>query len=345
MRSRRRREDDRSLFFELGRLAGSSQRENQLSRTFAACFQESLSFRELALNVLRRVARVPDAQGNPTEWSCTAEVATPIPGGGRVDLRFTRRRARGDVNIHFESKVESPLTKAQLVRYQDSGVENLVVVTKYPPELTASELQQIGVPAVRWQDFHRALVTQENRKPLSRYLVHTFARYLEELGMAHPEDITLADVELCRRILRTAGSNSYDHISPRDGFAKADACISVLSDVRRQFIELHPKAAACRRWGPGYFVWHDDHGRKLHALGWNLEWGSARREGWFGCRLWIPDDNRAFAWAAQSGTRHDEADQDQEVPLSRMTNRAGALEPKKLLGFLGESAKRWRLFA
>ena len=62
-------------FFEtLGALAGSRQRENQLSRTFKACFDHSHVFRTRVLALLGRTC---DLKLAPQAASCSARLASP----------------------------------------------------------------------------------------------------------------------------------------------------------------------------------------------------------------------------------------------------------------------------
>ena len=77
------------FFAELGRLAGA-QRENQLSRTFAACFNESPTFRRVMLNRFWQALGRGKNAHSPSDWRCSPEVRTPEGGGGRVDFYFSR---------------------------------------------------------------------------------------------------------------------------------------------------------------------------------------------------------------------------------------------------------------
>jgi hypothetical protein len=73
---------DLAFFAALGHLAGTSQRENQLSRTFAACFAESRHFRRQVLQVLWETCRKKGRTPEPKGWTCTPEVSTPVEAAG-----------------------------------------------------------------------------------------------------------------------------------------------------------------------------------------------------------------------------------------------------------------------
>lgn len=132
----------RSFFGTLGQLAGTSQQENQASRTFLACFERSQFVRRQVLEWLRDACRIGIALPTAEHWTCAVEVPTPRRGGGRVDIRIapTNGVGRSLPVFYLESKVESVLTMEQLKRYKRHGVEYLVAVTKYPPEITRKEL-------------------------------------------------------------------------------------------------------------------------------------------------------------------------------------------------------------
>ena len=81
------------FFGALGLLAGSGQRENQFSRTFLACFEESLFLRNQVLELLRAACRISGRLPAAEKWTCAVEVPTPWPGGGRVDIRIAPAEA------------------------------------------------------------------------------------------------------------------------------------------------------------------------------------------------------------------------------------------------------------
>jgi hypothetical protein len=165
---------------------------------------------------------------------------------------------------------------------------------------------------------------------------------MEELGMAYRENITLKDLELCRRVLNTVAAPKDRGISPRNGFEIADACVSVLQDIRLRFLELHPELSAYRAWGPGYFRWSDDDQNRYHAFGWDLykrKWAEAR----FGCRIWLPENPRL----ALSCSLHFDGSRIkgkfEERPIKSMFSTGGTFKQDVLLSWLNRCAKRWKL--
>jgi hypothetical protein len=79
-----------SFFQTLGVLAGSRQRENQISRTFKACFDASPAFRSRVLELLGRTCAVPVKVGE--QWECLAEIGHDA--GGRLDIVLGHLRSR-----------------------------------------------------------------------------------------------------------------------------------------------------------------------------------------------------------------------------------------------------------
>ena len=118
------------FFATLGALA-SHQQENQLSRTFKACFDASESFRHLVIDFLRGRVHIPLPRSE--RWACDVEQA--VKGKiGRLDFHI--RAHDGDDGVAIESKVESPLREDQIAKYRKGGVKRLLIVTKHPPEVS-----------------------------------------------------------------------------------------------------------------------------------------------------------------------------------------------------------------
>ena len=103
-------------------------------------------------------------------------------------------RERGAV-FHLESKVESALTEAQIKKYRKKGAEYLVAVTKHPPEVSERRLRQLGAFALRWQDVHRGLLEKPASGHIDRFIQSSFVTFLEELGMAHADDVRTSDLQ------------------------------------------------------------------------------------------------------------------------------------------------------
>jgi putative transposase len=78
-----------SFFDILAAGAGSQQRENQLSSTFAACFQQSPWFRRTVVDTVRGACRIEKPVGGAA-WTCAEQVTPPNGGRDRIDLRLSR---------------------------------------------------------------------------------------------------------------------------------------------------------------------------------------------------------------------------------------------------------------
>ena len=335
--------EGQSLFGRLGALAGSSQQENQFSRTFRACFERSPFIRQQILEELRAVCRIPATTRRIDQWECAVEVPTPLAGGGRVDIRLTPvglTRGRAPT-FYLESKLGSPLTLEQLWRYRKHGVAYLIAATKHPPEIGRKEIRKHGVFTVRWQDIHRRLLRERAPTSRDRFIACSLIEYMEELGMAYREDLRVKDLELCRRVLKSVAAQKGG-ISPRNGFEIADACLNLLRDVRLRYCELHPKLSDHHVWGPGYFNWFDDDEGRLHAFGWDLykeRWKKDR----FGLRLWFPENLRSpLSWAVhRSGAKVRQ--KYEERPIKSMLSPGGTINHAAIVSWLNSCAKRWNL--
>lgn len=112
-------ERDPGFFWLLGQRAGSRQRENQLSSTFAACFSQSPPFRRAFINLLATKSEW-HSLGRARHWTITCEQRAPKKGGGRPDLCL-RQASEGEKEIWVENKVEAPLTEEQIARYLRGG--------------------------------------------------------------------------------------------------------------------------------------------------------------------------------------------------------------------------------
>ena len=130
---------------------------------------------------------------------CALEGGTPIPGGGRPDIRLTNGRRV----VHLESKVEAELTLKQLKKYRESGVKVLIAITKYRPDVPPAELWQHRIRTLRWQDVHRQLNAARSSSGKDGFLFRAFTDYLEETGMAYDEGIRSAELQRLGLVLRT----------------------------------------------------------------------------------------------------------------------------------------------
>jgi hypothetical protein len=187
-----------SLFHQLFR--NRSQDEVNVSKAFAVCFRESPPFAQTVVRLLSKTCQIPPPSFK-LKWECYTEVASPK---GRPDIEI---HAPGGPFFRLESKVKARLTQEQLRRYrlQKDG-EYLIAVTKRPPTVPAKWLMSKGVFAIRWQDVHRAVVASGGTGRHS-YLRDSFCLYLEELGMAHRETVTVDDLKGLHELLDTVSVN------------------------------------------------------------------------------------------------------------------------------------------
>lgn len=333
-----------SFFGQLGTLAGSQQRENQLSRAFAACFNESRAFRVAMLALFWPALGHAKAPRSPERWRCSAEIATPIDGGGRVDLHLTYADASGAVvqDFYVESKVESPLTERQVEKYRKHGVTSLLVITKYR---APTHVKISGVPRLRWQDVHRALHNRPGTAAVDRELCRWMLEYLEELDMAYREDLTVADLSSCGKLFRSVrSSKTWTQVAARNIFEIAHACTGMLDDLHQEFLDAHPKleAAPYHNSKTHYGKWvepSDD--SESHHLRWTIvkhHW-SKWQLGFSICWSEDPqDDGRFFVMLDGSTVKY----RDSSVALERFVTN-GAIDRTKLLRHLESCARRWHV--
>ena len=338
------RHEAQSFFGTLGTLTGPAQQENQFSRTFLACFEQSLFLRSQILEELRAVCGIRTTLPNADQWDCALEVPTPLAGGGRIDIRLTSTsRTRTQLPVFYlESKLGSPLTLEQLQRYRKHGVDYLIAITKHPPEIGRRDMIDAGVFTLRWQDLHRRLLGKRGPTCGDKFIASSLAEYMEELGMAYREQLTLKDLELCRRVLSTVGAPKYREIVPRNGFEIADACLSFIQDVRLRFLEFHPELSVYRTWGPGYFTWFDDDQSRYYAFGWDI-YKNKWREWRFGCRVWFPQNPRSALSCSVAFEGSTVNEKYEERPLKSMLSTSGTFNQEALLSWLNRCAKRWAI--
>ena len=114
----------------------------------------------------------------------------------------------------LESKVQAPLKAEQMRRYRcNNRGEYLVAITKRSPEVGRAWIASAGAFSIRWQEVHRTLA-QAPALGKDRYLCDSFCAYLEELGMAHRDDVTLADLNQLHRLFRHIGAARKSKIDP-----------------------------------------------------------------------------------------------------------------------------------
>jgi hypothetical protein len=321
------------FFATLGRLAGS-QRENQLSRTFQACFSCSAGFR-------RRVLEAVAAQCNvrvdiADEWECLTEEAHV--SGGRLDI-VLRSTAPAAPEFRLESKVGSKLTLAQLTRYQARSPKqaHLIAVTQRRPEVPRADLTRRGIRTLRWQDVYHAVTQPGIGGPVDRFIARQFADYLEGQGMAYREQPTVAELEQAGRVFAAIGAN-YTGIAAKDAFATLQGCSDVLRDLSRDIREEFATIAAWKLWGPSYFCWDDDAGVVNHTLGVTCWIGSGRQFRSAGWGFSI-DRKARMTWSTWRFVGDDEVAT--TLPIRRVV-QGGRLSPPLLLDVVRKQLREWK---
>jgi hypothetical protein len=260
-----------------------------------------------------------------------------------VDIRISpanEGRQRAPV-FHLESKLATSLTLEQLQRYRKHGVDHLIAVTKNPPEVGPEDILSAGVFTVRWQDIHRQLLAKPAPTSHDRFIACSLTEYMEELGMAYREDLTLKDLDQCRRVLNAVASQKGE-ISPRDGFEVADACLGLLRDVKLRFSEAYPAISGYHSWGPGYFNCSEEEER-LHAFGWDL-WARKWSEDRFAVRLWFPENLRKpLLWSVHRSGSKVVSEKYEQIPVKSTVSAEGTIDQAALLRWVNKFAKRWKL--
>jgi len=267
--------DQHKSFFKI--IAGQNASENDLSRFFRACFLNSPVFAQIVLTTIWREAGLSGSAPKADGWECNYQPATPVHGGGRLDLCLMPpsglRTKAIQRPIFLESKVGSPLTEQQLQRYKEHGTEVLVAITKNWPEVSQSWLKRNRVKSLRWQDICRELRQTKCHGQQNRFLCDRFATYLEESDMAYREGISQSDLLDVQSLLKRIASSEDDGgVVPRASFKVAGACIELLKDVKRLVREKLPKSkfTGWKSWGPGYYHEREDNSITEHAFGFIL---------------------------------------------------------------------------
>lgn len=292
-----------SLFRELGLLAESNgQRENQLSRTFAAAFNHSAPFRSALVPFVvgRFGLRMRTASSN---WHCRYEEPARS-GNGRLDLVLSPRdhdhRTRSREVIVLENKVDAKLTWAQLSKYRPQHAHIGVITARYP-EVPAARLRKERIPAFRWHEIHGALLNTPARE--RDWIIAEFITYLEDKGMAS-RGLTRKDLLGIRSTLNLVGGpiNRYRMHDLR--FDKAAVAKAFVEDIAHAVSDALADRGV-RLWGPGYGKVDYDEGQGvLHQFGFSIRSRSTR--GAFPCvdyALIFPAKKRRtpYAWVGFFG--------------------------------------------
>jgi hypothetical protein len=261
----------------LGRLAGSRQRENQLSRTFAACFEESPGFRQAVLALVWRATKRRGPMPGRDGWTCAVEQSLNGPRRGRVDLHLLGPSRPGGKSDQFfiESKVESDLARSQPLKYLQAGIRPLIVITKYLPDADVRSLASDQVFFLRWQDVHRALRVTKSRHLADRQIARWMIDYLEELEMAYREDLSARDLIECAHLFRRAAGSAqgWRQMAARGVFEAAHGVAGLMDDLRTDFVTRHPRfAKAPFGKTETFYAKHSENGGRSahHHLGWEI---------------------------------------------------------------------------
>jgi hypothetical protein len=316
----------------------------------ATCFNTSPVFRHQILRLLydtcRIKRRVVDAA-----WQCATEVQTPTAGGGRLDLRFggesSGRSSRTPVFV-IENKVEAKLTLKQLRKYRKHDVKYLIAVTKYPPDVPEQLMKREGIFALRWQDIHRYLSANlPSAGPVDRFLIRSFLTYLEDLKMAYPEQLKVADLNQLRKALNVAVSvRRYKGIDPKGAFATADLCLGFLEELRRQLVDKIPELEPFKHWGPMFYASREDKDEPVknahHGFAWQIQ-GRPWYVLSFGCGFCFPRSLREptvwAIWLERRGRRTRET----TYRLSKFSDATGTIRQDAMLRMLMSFARKWRV--
>lgn len=270
-------EPKRDFFSVVGHLAQRRHPEDQLSNTFRACFSYSQAYREAVLACLWKLCRLRGRPPAADSWQCTTQVTpTTSAEGSRYDIHLVdaAAKASGSTRVPafvLESKVDAPLTKAQLKKYALSTQRDghfLVALTKHYPNVALSWMKNRGIASLRWQDICRVLLRSTLHSPLDKFLTSQFLEYLEAADMAY-DDVSLADLERFATLLNAVRDGKQGGQVNYISFHTGDACLSLLGDVLRGVRESLKTGVQWKRWGPGYYS-EEDNGEYWHTLGFNL---------------------------------------------------------------------------
>jgi PD-(D/E)XK nuclease superfamily len=307
-------------------LGASAHREVKLSRAFAACFSASCTFRRVTLQAICRSCRLPPRAAKLDSWRCETE---PRVSQGRLDIRLTPG-SEGLQTLVLENKVAAPLTKEQLLRYRSAGSRfRLVAITKRYPEVGLTWLEKNRVVSLRWQDIHRALGVLPDARGADRFICLAFRAYLEELDMAHREDLTKADVSRVTRLFAAIAASRKSEIDAESAFRAAADLLALLDEVLRHSRERQPELEAWKRWGPSYFKWREREGPSSHFLAFRLlkhGW-----QEWFGAGIMFEDGSHDAYWVVSGQpTKRGEYIEEQHA-IAKVCKRNGSLDADRMV--------------
>lgn len=235
--------------------------------------------------------------------------------------------------FRVENKVEASLRQAQVLHYRKDWDDSyLIALTKYPPEPGARWLREHRAHAPRWQQVHRALSREKPRNRVDRFLFTRFSHYLEELGMAHRDDLRINDLrELHRLFQAITAPKRYSPGGLSSVFSTADACLGVLDEVVEAIRDSEPRF---RRWslnGPSYFKWTERGEGSDHNLAFRFRLNNWHK--FIGAGFRFPEEasHGDVAWQvdwrlpAEDGRQHH---------ISAVCDRSGVLDTRRMVDVL-----------
>lgn len=314
---------DRPASFFLEMLGTHAKREVNVSRAFASCFSTSEAFRTTVLKVICRACGVkPRVASAP--WRCETEVHT---SAGRPDIRLVPHDPRTPTLI-LENKVAAPLTKGQLLGYCSTDRRaRVVAVTRRYPEVGRRWLRINRCASVRWQEIHKALGAVPRIKGADRFLCEAFRSYLEELDMAHREDITLADVAKVNKLVTAISSKRNSWMVADSALRTGADLLALLDQVLRG---ARDEQRAVEKWaanGPMYIKWHEPDGPPAHHFSFKLLKRGLKE--WFGAGFMFVD-GEAF-WVVQGKIGGGRPFFHRQYKIERVCAKTGVLDPERML--------------
>jgi hypothetical protein len=304
-----------SIFHQL--FGGRSHVEVNVSKAFAMCFRESPPFAQAVVRLLCKTCGVPRPSAN-VRWHCHTEVAF---SKGRPDIEIY---APGVAPFRLESKVGASLTKNQLRRYRfERKNKYLIALTKRPPNVPRHWIDKQRAFAIRWQDVHRAVAGATTTRR-ERYLPDAFCLYLEELGMAHREDVRPDDLKRLHELFSTIAPHKQGRMSPRNAFEVAESCLHLLREVARAARDEIPVLQNWSRRGPLYSKMPDSGRRYWHHLGFHFNKSRAREMA--GAGFSFRQGSRQIKWEVWRTRKNDGLEKQQMRPVTDVCGKKKALD-------------------
>lgn len=73
--------------------------------------------------------------------------------------------------------------------------------------------------------------------PVDRFLCSSFAKYLEQTGMAYDEELTRGELMDLQRVLDYVPGDRINGFAPKRGFGVADRVLQLLRDLEFDFTQ------------------------------------------------------------------------------------------------------------